>query len=608
MSIFIKGSLVYYKSQPAIITNVDKKIDITLENGTAKKVRDKDLLFIHSGPIKSFNELNILECDLEETWAMLEGELFSLEDLAEFLYGKIDTNSVYNSFIVVNNNLYFSNTDDNQVTCNSRGYIDGILSKEKAKEEKERLFNSAISRLKKGKWEEEDRLLIKEIEEVALDQRGQSKILKSLGIKENPVSAHKFLLKVGFWDLYFDPVPGRNHLSLQSTKKVSNFKSVNNPLDLTHLNTYAIDDEGSKDPDDAISLESDNRVWVHITDVASIITPGSPEDLDASSKGSNLYLPFKTVHMLPKELTEIQGLGIKEENNTLSFLFEFNDNLEIINREIHLARVKVKRKTYTQVENEKENPEYKRLYEISKALFNRRQLNGAISITLPEVKIRVDEDNNIEIKEIGYISSRDVVGEFMMVAGESAAIFARDNSIPIPYATQLPPDAKGTPEDNLSSMYVWRRKFKRGETKFAPEPHAGLGLDLYTRATSPLRRYSDLVVNQQIRAFLKNEELQNEEDLILKVMPGIESSKKLAACERESNLFWKLVYIKNNLDKTYKGVYVEKKDKGKGVVLIEELALDSLVPISDELEINSLVSLKVKSVDVPQGEVSFTIC
>lgn len=602
-----KGTLAFYKSQPVIVSDVDKKIEISLLNGITKKVRDKDLVFIHKGPLKNLSSLELLECDLEETWSMLEGEVFALDDLAEFLYGEISVNTVYNSYLILSQELYFIGPPET-IRCNERSIIDEILEKDKLKEEKERAFSDSIERLSKGDWNENDILALKEIEDVALGQRGQSKILKALSIKESPISAHRYLLKIGFWDITMDPIPGRYHLSLLSTKRSSEYQDIKNPLDLTHLETYAIDDEGSNDPDDAISLDGDSKVWVHITDVASIIKPGSQEDIEASTKGSNLYLPYKTVHMLPKEVTEIQGLGIKEENNTLSFLFEFDSDFNIINREIHLARVKVIRTTYEEVEKNKDSAKFSRLYELSKALRERRLANGAISITLPEVKLRVDEDKNIDIKEIGYIPSRDVVSEFMMIAGESAAIFAKNNSIPIPYATQLPPDAKGTPDSDLSSMYIWRRKFKKGETKFFPEPHAGLGLDLYTRATSPLRRYSDLVVNQQIRAFLIGEKLQDQDDLLLKVMPGIEASKKLTICERESNYYWKLIYLKHNKDKIYTGVYVEKKDKGKGAFIIEELAMDVLVPLVNEIQLNSSVNLKVKAIDIPEGEISFFIC
>lgn len=602
----LSGSLCYYKNGPVLVTGVDKKIEITLLDGSVKKVRDKDLIFIHKGPLKSLSELSDQECDLEETWSMLEGESFSLEDLAEFLFSDDSINSVYNSFLHIKDGIYFKESGE-EFICSPRGDIDAFLKKGREKEEKEQLFNSAIERLSKGRWNSEDTMVLREVEEIALEKRSNSRVLKSLKIKEDSVSAHKFLLKIGYWDIFRDPTPGRHNQTLTSSQKISEFKEVINGLDLTHLETWAIDDEGSKDPDDAISIEGDNRVWVHITDVASVIKPGSPEDIEASSRGSNLYLPTQTVHMLPEELTDFQALGLKDINNTISFLFEFDNDLNIINREIHLAQVRVKRTTYQEVEDKKESPQFKRMYEISEALRERRMKGGAISITLPEVKIRV-EGESVSIKEIGYIPSRDVVSEFMMITGESAAIFASENSIPVPYATQLPPDAKGAPEDSLSSMYLWRRKFKRGETKFIAEPHAGLGLSKYTRATSPLRRYSDLIVNQQLRAFLLGEELQSEDDLLLKVTPAIEASRGLGACERESNLYWKLVYLKTNSDTLFDAIYVEKKDKGRGVFLVEALALDTLLPIPEGLELNSSIRVRVKSIDIPTQNIVFTIC
>lgn len=601
-----KDNLVIYKGLPAVIKEVGKKLEIKLQSGELKKVREKDFFVIHNGPVPSLN-FKTLECDIEETWTLLEGETVSLAELAEFLYTEDSPSALYNAYIHFEKKLYFIG-DITNITCNSKENIDAELNKEKIKEAKALEFSKSIERLSKGEFCSDDETALREIEALALEQRTSSKILKQIGLKETIIDSHRFLIKIGYWDEDKNPYPGRMGVSLKSTIKSDTYQVVQNSLDLTHLKSYAIDDEGSRDPDDAVSIEGDDKIWIHITDVASIVEPGSQGDIDASAKGSNLYLPTQTVHMLPKEVTEIQALGVGEgNNNTLSFLIQFDENYNIIKREIHLARVKVERLTYAYVEENRNNSQFDILYKIASKLKERRESAGAISISLPEVKIRVDEDKNITIKPIGGVESRNVVSEFMLLAGESAALYCQNNNIPIPYATQQPPDAKGAPDDDLASMFMWRRKFKRGETQFQASPHAGLGLECYTRATSPLRRYSDLVVNQQIRAFILENEVLEVDDILLKVSPGIESGRKLTQCERASNLHWKLVYLKQNKELTFKGTFVEKKDKNTGIFLIEDLALECLVPYKVEPELNDYVDLKVKKIDIPAGTVNFSI-
>lgn len=600
-----KESLIIYKGQPGKILETGKKIEIKLASGENKKVRDKDFITIHPGPIKSLS-IPDLTCDIHEIWTLLQGETFSLLELAEFLYEDDSTTAAYNTYKHLEKGLYFTG-DISKIKCTSEQFVKDELEKERIKSKKAQEFSDSITRLSKGEWTNADDAALREIEGVALEQRSGSKILKSIGIKESAIDAHKYLLKIGYWKLETNPNPGRMGVSLKSTQKRDEYKETKNKLDLTHLISYAIDDEGSTDPDDAISLEGDDKLWVHITDVASIIKPGTFGDIDASSKGSNLYLPTGTVHMLPKEATAIQALGCIDGNNTLSFMVQFDKEFNIIKREIHLARVKVQRLTYTEVETNRKSDKYKPFYDISDKLRERRESAGSLSISLPEVRIRVDESGEIDIKPINGVQSRNVVSEFMLLAGETAAIFCSENKIAIPYASQLPPDSKGQPENDLASMFVWRRKFKRGETRYSPEPHSGLGLSSYTRATSPLRRYTDLVVNQQIRSFLLGEPILEEEDVLMKVSPAIESIKRMAICERASNLHWKLVYLSRNKDVVFEGTYVEKKDKSSGTFLIENLALEVIVPMPELPELNSKVSLKLKKIDVPSGLVTFCV-
>src|ERR1035437_4540781 len=90
-------------------------------------------------------------------------------------------------------------------------------------------------------------------------------------------------------------------------------------LDVTYLPAFAIDNAWTTDPDDALSLEGPNRLWVDVADVAALFFPDSPADIEARSRASSLYLPEMTVPMLPVGASERLGLGIRDVSPALSF-------------------------------------------------------------------------------------------------------------------------------------------------------------------------------------------------------------------------------------------------------------------------------------------------
>ena len=92
---------------------------------------------------------------------------------------------------------------------------------------------------------------------------------------------------------------------------------------VNHLAAYAIDDLGNQDPDDALSLEGD-RLWVHIADPAALVPPDSEADLEGRARGANIYLPEQTIPMLPPQVTQILGMGLKEVSPALSFGIDFD--------------------------------------------------------------------------------------------------------------------------------------------------------------------------------------------------------------------------------------------------------------------------------------------
>jgi exoribonuclease-2 len=95
-------------------------------------------------------------------------------------------------------------------------------------------------------------------------------------------------------------------------------------------------------------------------------------------------------------------------------------------------------------------------------------------------------------------------------------------------------------------MYAHRRRFKPTRLSLEPAEHSGLGLPLYTRATSPLRRYSDLVVHQQVRMGLMGGPALDAQQVSARVGEADAAAVAVRRAERLSNHHWKLVYLRHH--------------------------------------------------------------
>jgi len=308
--------------------------------------------------------------------------------------------------------------------------------------------------------------------------------------------------------------------------------------------------------------------------------------------------------MLPPKATDILGLGLNETSPALSFCVTLNHEGAIDSVEIHRATIKVTRMSYDEANLKLEEEPFASIYQKTQLFGDRRRSRGSARINLPEVKISVVNDE-IKIRPLASLKSRDMVTDAMLMAGEAAARFALEHSIPFPFTTQAPPDSNAQPED-MAAMFAFRKQFKRSQTKTQPEPHTGLGLDLYTRTTSPLRRYMDLVAHQQIRAFLRDEELASSQEITERVGAAEAMVDPLNRTERSSNKHWTLVFLKRNPQWEGTGILVDQRGK-RGIVIIPELGLESQIQLSENVPLNSPIKLSVRKVNLPDLTVSFKV-
>lgn len=548
MAMFKTGALAFFHSKTALIRGISgDKIEITIEGGGSKNVREKDLEWIHNGPVTSLPPKQLVSPDFEEIAELMESETLSFAEFTELMYSCNSPDAAYSAALVLKEELYFSGSIQTGVQVKPREEIEKKLALLREKAEAKARYEARVERLKNRALTEEDLPYMGEIEQVANGAVSASKLMKDAGIEATPEKAHKLLLDLKVWTYKNNPYPARAGIKLTDPDDDGiAFADGDEREDLTHLTAYAIDDEGSNDPDDAIGYDFEEDVlWVHVADPAALITQGSAWDLEARQRGENLYLPEGITHMLPRKMTDLFGLGLTGESPALSFAIKFSESGEAALHRIALTRVHVERLTYDSAEVLFDRPDFAQMRDVLEKFRAFRASNGALFIRLPEVKITADEDGIVTIRPLPITPSRELVANAMLAAGAAVGKWADQEGVPMPYVTQESPEIGDLPREggSLPEMYALKKSCLAGNVSVQSGLHAGLGLDPYVRVTSPLRRYADLLAHQQIRKYLAEEELSGSdeiEEILKESEPAAYTRRRV---ERFSNEYWTLVWM-----------------------------------------------------------------
>ncbi len=601
---FKPDSLVIYKQKPArILKRVGKKLAISTIDGGVINVRPKDILFLHPGPVNNLSNLSTPAGEIEIAWELLSGETTSLKDLAELAFDTFTPSTALATWQLIEDGLYFSGTPS-EVTVRTAQEVEEEKRARELKAAEQLAWESFLKRAGERQFTSEDQDYLQDIIDLAEGRRDKSRVLQSLGQAQTSENAHAFLLKTGVWTAAINPYPRRAGLPLTSSNAPLGRLEQERRRDLTHLSAFAIDDADSQDPDDALSWE-DGRLWVHIADAGALVAPESPADIEARARGANLYLPEGPVFMLPPQATQTLALGLKDTSPALSFGFYIDKGGQISDLEIVSSWVRVTRLSYQETEKYIADHPFSHLQKAANIYQERRREDGAIAIDLPEVKVRLN-NHAVEITPLPNIRSRDLVRDAMLMTGEAVAKFCQENDIPIPYTTQDAPSDK-LPEGNKpSDMFATRKLLKPSQKSLSPDKHHGLGMDKYVQATSPLRRYLDLVVHQQLRAYIKGRQLMSEQDVTNLIGSSYSAIRDIRFVERRSNQHWTCVYLLNHPDWNGEGIIVEKRGK-RMIVLLPQLGLETSLYSSKDSPLDSTIHLAVTGVDLVNLKPSFQI-
>jgi len=511
------------------------------------------------------------------------------------------------------------------------------LRQREREESKERLA-SAVHRLLRGKGEISPDMepVIDRIQGWMRHRTGDDvgPILEQLaGVNHARDAAYEILLRAG----RIDPAADRfltiagvgesfPRAQIEAAASLLPAAHASSRLDLRDLPAVTIDDEDTLEVDDALTVRQENGeyvVGIHIADASAFVSKGDLLDTEARHRTSTIYLPTVVARMLPERLsTDLASLreGVDRPAFTAEVRFDSGFNrIGPIGQRLVLSTIHVGRRlTYDAADNliEHGDPTLTPLHQIALRLQQERAAHGAITFRRPELKIRVrrgESGARIKIMKVDPNSaSRVLVSEMMVLLNGLAADFAAANSLPVIFRTQEARDSvaagpavsvEAAPLHEAVAFDKVRRTFKRSRLSLTPGLHSGLGLSAYTQASSPIRRYADLVTQRQFTALLQQNPIPHVREELLQVLAAAESAElEIRALEERSTSYWLLEYLaREKMTGVLNAIILDRK----GTMELEDYYLRGKLPDPGTAEPGSTVQVTIEHVDPARGEVRF---
>ena len=204
------GSLVLYKSAPARVVSITDKIEIVPADGRLRRVRDKDIVVLHPGPVGDLNALGSPSGEIEAAHELLGDETMSLAELAELIYGEFRPDTAWATWQLIDDGLWFAGSVE-RVTARPAVEVAELRAERERKALEKAAWEGFLERARARRplTDAEDRRYTVEVEAVALGRSESSRVLKALDLAQTPETAHAFLLEAGVWQPRRNPYPER---------------------------------------------------------------------------------------------------------------------------------------------------------------------------------------------------------------------------------------------------------------------------------------------------------------------------------------------------------------------------------------------------------------
>ncbi len=383
-------------------------------------------------------------------------------------------------------------------------------------------------------------------------------------------------------------------------------------IDLRALPLVTIDGEDARDFDDAVyaeKLKNGNwRLWVAIADVSSYVSPDSPLDVEAKSRGTSVYFPSQVIPMLPEALSNglcslnphvdrlcmVCEMVINKEGKTESYQFHqavMNSKHRLTYNKV--AAMLIDDDTALKQEYADILPTLECMYELFQTMLDAREQRGAIDFEMTETQFLFDDNKKIQaIVPRERNDAHKLIEEFMVAANVAAAKFLLQNKIPALYRIHETPseekleglrdflgelglmlgggtepepahyasllnNAKKRPDGHLLQT-VMLRSLK--QAVYSPDNvgHFGLALEEYAHFTSPIRRYPDLMVHRAIKHLITGNKREtwrySPEEMVQLGEHCSMTSRRADEATRDVSDWLKCEFMQDHVGEQYEGI------------------------------------------------------
>ena len=403
--------------------------------------------------------------------------------------------------------------------------------------------------------------------------------------------------------------------------------------DFSGQTVVTIDPQTARDFDDAISLTRlDNGHWelgVHIADVSHFVPYRSDLDNEAYRRGTSVYLPDRVIPMLPELISNnLASLQPDRLRFTMTAVIEFSEDGKHIATELHRGAIKsAHRFNYEEIDEyladdrpwkKKLTPEVFQLvrdmHELAMMLRKRRMARGSIDLSLPDIKIDLDEDGRVcgaHTEE--NTESHQIIEEFMLAANEAVAQRLVDEDLFLMRRIHEPPtEAKltdltkfvqqlGIDCDNLHSRFEIKKVV--AESEHMPQRHAihfsilramqkavyspreighyALASEAYCHFTSPIRRYPDLIIHRAVGDLINGKRPRSDFDKLASLGQHCSDlARRAESAERELTKLKLLNFLADQVGLEMEAVVTGVEPYGLFAQGIE-MPAEGLIPISN---------------------------
>jgi exoribonuclease II len=384
--------------------------------------------------------------------------------------------------------------------------------------------------------------------------------------------------------------------------------------DLTMLSIMTIDGQATQDFDDALSLENRDdhfRLGVHIADAGYYVKRDDPVDRAALERGSSIYMPDNKISMLPSLLAEdLCSLKAGEYRPAISVLIKLSNTFEIEDYEILPSWIRVMHQlSYYDVNlMADDNRDIVTLRNIAEQFRKTRLAGGAVQITLPDVNVWLNDAGEITVNRINRESpGRMLVSEIMIMANWVMAGFLAQRQLPAIFRTQAAPRERLFKGEGGTLFQNWmqRRHLSRFVLDHKPGKHSGLGLDRYTTATSPIRKYFDLVTQRQLRAAMGLERPYTTAEIDTLIQHLEVPMSRVSLVQRNRNRYWLLKFLEGRIGCKEEAIVLGKRRRSYQI-LLKEYLLECELAISSGIELKpeDLIRVTIQHADARRDMLS----